>query len=185
MTNMLRTLEPDDAPTLLRWRNLPEVSRYMYTDHEITPEEHRAWFERALTRQDARYWIIAADGRDLGFVAVTEIDPRHLTASWAFYIAEAGARGKGVGAFTEYTVLNFVFDELRLRKLSCEVLSTNPAVLAMHERFGFVQEGLFREQISKPEGPVDVHRLAILEREWRAARDRHRDALLERGIISG
>jgi UDP-4-amino-4,6-dideoxy-N-acetyl-beta-L-altrosamine N-acetyltransferase len=184
VTNTLRPLKAEDSPTLLQWRNLPEVSRFMYTDHQIGRTEHEAWFERALVRKDARYWIISSAGEDLGFVAVTDIDPRHGTASWAFYIAEASARGKGIGAFTEYTVLNFVFDELGLRKLNCEVLATNPAVLAMHERFGFQQEGLFREEVVKPEGPVDVHRLAILEREWRAVREQHRTALEDRGIIS-
>jgi UDP-4-amino-4,6-dideoxy-N-acetyl-beta-L-altrosamine N-acetyltransferase len=181
--NELRPLTAEDSPTLLRWRNLPEIARYMYTDHTISPEEHAAWFERTLERDDARYWIIAADGIDVGLVNVTDIDPRHRTGSWAFYIADPSARGKGTGAFTEYTILELVFSELGLRKLSCEVLASNPAVVAMHERFGFVHEGCFREQILKAEGPVDVHRLGILSREWSQARDAHREALLEKGIL--
>ena len=96
--------------------------------------------------------------------------PSPRPASWAFYIADPSARGKGTGAFTEYTILELVFSEMELRKLSCEVLASNPAVLAMHERFGFVREGCFREQILKAEGPVDVHRLGILSREWSQVR---------------
>jgi UDP-4-amino-4,6-dideoxy-N-acetyl-beta-L-altrosamine N-acetyltransferase len=181
--NELRPLTPDDAPTLLRWRNLPEIARYMYTDHAISPEEHAAWFDRALTRDDARYWIIAADGVDVGLVNLTGIDPVQRTCSWAFYIADPAARGKGTGAFTEYTILERVFSEMGFRKLSCEVLASNPAVLAMHERFGFVREGCFREQIQKAEGPIDVHRLGILSREWDRARDGHREALAGKGIL--
>jgi UDP-4-amino-4,6-dideoxy-N-acetyl-beta-L-altrosamine N-acetyltransferase len=181
--NELRPLAPADAPTLLRWRNLPEIARHMYTDHTISPEEHEAWFERALKRDDARYWVIVADGVDVGVVNLTEIDSRRRTCSWAFYIAEAAARGKGAGAFTEYTTLELVFSELGLRKLSCEVLASNPDVLAMHERFGFVREGRFREQVLKGGEPVDVHRLGILAREWSEARDGHREALLEKGIL--
>jgi UDP-4-amino-4,6-dideoxy-N-acetyl-beta-L-altrosamine N-acetyltransferase len=179
----MRSLTADDSPMLLRWRNLPEIARFMYTDHTISPDEHAAWFERALARDDALYQVITSDGRDVGLVGLTEINRRHGTASWAFYIAEGSARGKGIGAFTEYTVLNFAFDELELRKVSCEVLATNPAVLAMHERFGFRREGLLREQILKPTGPVDVHRLGILDREWAEVRDVHRVALSARSII--
>lgn len=168
---------------MLRWRNLPEIARHMYTDHTISPEEHTAWFERALRRDDAKYWIIASDGVDVGLVNLTDIDHRQGTCSWAFYIAEEAARGKGVGAFTEYTILNMVFSEMKLRKLSCEVLASNPAVLAMHERFGFIREGCFREQIQKASGPVDVHRLGILSREWSQVVNGHREALLKKGIL--
>lgn len=168
---------------LLRWRNLPEIARFMYSDHAITPQEHAAWFQRARTREDARYWVITTDGIDVGLVNLVDIDNHHGTASWAFYIADSAARGKGVGAYTEYTLLEVVFGEMALRKLSCEVLASNPAVRAMHERFGFVREGCFREQIAKPGGPVDVHRLGILAREWQQVRELHRAALLEKEII--
>jgi UDP-4-amino-4,6-dideoxy-N-acetyl-beta-L-altrosamine N-acetyltransferase len=184
MSTLLRSVTPEDSPTLLRWRNLPAVAQYMYTDHTIEEEEHRRWFERAMTREDARYWIIASDGHDLGFVAVSDIVPRHGTASWAFYIAEEAARGRGVGAYTEFTVLEYVFRDLQLRKLNCEVLATNPAVISMHERFGFVQEGRFREQVVKADISVDVYRLGILQREWAVVRDEHRRALMAKGILS-
>lgn len=177
--NALRPVTDDDAPMLLRWRNLPEVARHMYTDHEISPQEHAAWFERIRTRDDVRFWVITTGGVDVGLVNISDIDPRHGTCSWAFYIAEVDARGKGVGSFTEYTILETVFGEMKLRKLSCEVLATNPAVLAMHERFGFVREGCLREQIEKPDGPVDVYRLGMLSREWQQVREQHRKALLE------
>lgn len=155
----------------------------MYTDHAITPEEHAAWFRRARTRDDARYWIITTGGIDVGLVNLVDIDRHHGTASWAFYIADVAARGKGIGAYTEYTVLEIAFGDMGLRKLSCEVLASNSAVLAMHERFGFVREGCFREQIRKSGGTVDVYRLGILAREWQEVRGQHREALLEKEII--
>jgi UDP-4-amino-4,6-dideoxy-N-acetyl-beta-L-altrosamine N-acetyltransferase len=181
--NALRVVTRADSPLLLRWRNRPEVVRFMYTDHVISTKEHAAWFERALTRDDAMYWIITTGGSDVGLVNVSDIDRRHGTCSWAFYIAEESARGRGIGAFTEYTVINFVFDELKLRKLNCEVLATNQAVVAMHERFSFVSEGLFRAAILKNGEPVDVHRLGLLHNEWAEVRESHRRALLAKGII--
>jgi UDP-4-amino-4,6-dideoxy-N-acetyl-beta-L-altrosamine N-acetyltransferase len=180
----LRPVNEADRQRLLTWRNLPDVSRWMYTDHTISQEEHDAWFDRALTRDDARFWIIVADGIDSGMVSVSQIDLRHGTAFWAFYLAEAAVRGRGVGAFTEFTILELVFGEMGLRKLNCEVLATNPAVVAMHERFGFQREGLFRAEIVKSGVPTDVHRLGILAEEWAAIRNEHEAALLEKGILA-
>ena len=185
MTRALRPLTADDAAMLLRWRNSPEVSRFMYTDHLITPDEHAAWLDGALGRADARYWVMTCDAVDVGFATLTDIDRRQGTASWALYIGEPNVRGSGMGAFTTYTVLEYAFGQLRLRKLSCEVLGTNTTAFAMYESFGFVREGRFREQILKPDGPVDVYRLGILTREWDGIRDHHRARLMERGIITG
>lgn len=156
----------------------------MLTDHTITGEEHEAWFERTLSRDDVRYWIINSHGVDVGVVNLTDIDPDNGTCSWAFYIGETAARGKGIGAFTEYTILDFVFFEMKFRKLSSEVLASNPRVWKMQERFGFVREGCLREQIQKDAGPVDVYCLGILSREWEQVREGHRRALLDKGILT-
>jgi len=170
---------------LLRWRNSPEVSRFMYTDHEIRREEHAAWLQRALARKDAHYFVIVSGGVDVGFASVTDIDLRHRTCSWAIYIGEVAARGEHAGALAAYAVLDYVFAELGLRKLSCEVLASNQAALGLYERFGFVREGRLREQILKPEGPVDVLRMGILAREWAALRAGHRRRLMEEGVLIG
>ncbi|MGH3607859.1 MAG: UDP-4-amino-4,6-dideoxy-N-acetyl-beta-L-altrosamine N-acetyltransferase [Pseudonocardiaceae bacterium] len=179
----LRPLCRDDAPQLLRWRNSPAVARNMYSDHEIGAEEHEAWLNGALEREDARYWIITADGVDAGFTSVTEIDPGHGTCSWAIYIGSDELRGRGAGSFALFTVLERVFGELGLRKLSCEVLAFNTAALSLYERFGLVPEGRLREQIVKHGEAVDVHRLGILDREWRAVREQHRRRLTQRGLL--
>jgi UDP-4-amino-4,6-dideoxy-N-acetyl-beta-L-altrosamine N-acetyltransferase len=71
-----------------------------------------------------------------------------------------------------------------LRKASCEVLATNTPALTMYERFGFVREGVLREQVLKDSGPVDVYRMGLLHREWRELRDGHRRRLEGRGLIT-
>ncbi len=180
----LRPLTEHDASLLLCWRNLPEVARHMYTDHVISREEHAVWLQRALSRDDAIYWIIVCDGTDIGLASVNEIDRRQGTCSWALYLAEPGARGHGRGAYTTYTILNHAFDELRLRKVSCEALASNPIALAMYERFGFVREGTFREQVLKNDRPVDVHRLGIMRREWQQIRELHLRRLLDTGVLT-
>jgi UDP-4-amino-4,6-dideoxy-N-acetyl-beta-L-altrosamine N-acetyltransferase len=180
----LRPLAPGDRDKVRAWRNLPEVARWMYTDHEISESEHDRWFDSAIQGERARYWIIVADEVDSGLVSVSEIDHVHRTASWAFYLADPAVRGKGVGAFTEFSVLEMAFGEMGLRKLSCEVLATNPAVIAMHERFGFRREGLFRAQVLKASEPIDVVRLGLLAAEWAASRGEHRAALAERNLIA-
>ena len=58
----LRPLRAEDRDRLRTWRNLPEIARWMYSDHEISAAEHARWFAGALADQGRRYWIIEMDG---------------------------------------------------------------------------------------------------------------------------
>ena len=42
----LRLMRSGDLARVLNWRNHPDVRRFMYTSHEISPEEHEQWFAR-------------------------------------------------------------------------------------------------------------------------------------------
>ena len=179
----LRNLEQRDREMIREWRNLPRVSDYMYTDHQISLEEHAAWFEKTLADCTRKYWIIACDGEDVGLVNLYNIDQKHRRCYWAFYIVSDNVRGKGVGSFAEFHVLEYVFSTLGLEKLCCEVLAFNRGVVEMHRRFGFVQEGVFRKHIMKSGTLQDIVCLAILKDEWEAIRGQMEQKLRGKGIL--
>jgi UDP-4-amino-4,6-dideoxy-N-acetyl-beta-L-altrosamine N-acetyltransferase len=166
----LRPMTPADKTMVCTWRNQPEVARHMYTDHAITAEEHERWFASVLCDPRNRYWIIVHAGKDQGLACLTAIDLLNRRASWAFYLADPEQRGKSLGGFVEYAVLEHAFNELGLHKLCCEVLTANRTVLSLHERFGFRQEGMLREHIFKGGEFHDVICLAITRLEWETRR---------------
>lgn len=179
----LRDVNPSDKETIRAWRNMPEVGKYMYSDHVITPEEHDAWFERIMKDRTCKYWIIACDSEDVGLVNLYALDQRNRRCYWAFYIISPNVRGKGVGSFAEYSVFKYVFDELRLNKLCCEVLAFNEAVIEMHKSFGFVQEGVFRKHVFKGEQAHDVVCLGLLREEWEANKGHLTEKLRAKGLV--
>lgn len=163
----LRPLRLDDIIRVREWRNLPDVARYMYTDHQISEGEHARWLGDAIERPDRRYWIIELDGRPVGLANMVEISERHRRASWAFYLADPAIRGRGVGSFTEMFVMREAFEELKLNKLCCEVLGSNEAVVAMHEKFGFMIDGVLRQHIWKVDHFEDVVCMSMTADEYR------------------
>jgi len=167
---------------MLAWRNQPEVARWMYSDHLITEDEHRRFMDTALSDPARRYWIIEMDGAPVGLANLADISPTHRKASWAYYLADPATRGQGVGAFVEVFVLDYVFRELGLNKLCCEVLVENEAVWKMHEGFGFTREALFRAHVWKGGAPRDVVGLGILAEDWARARPASVARLRERGF---
>jgi len=166
----LRPLEPADSERLYAWRNSPAVSAFMYTDHPIAPEEHARWFSGIAGDAKRDYRMIVVDGVAAGLANFADIDRVQGRAAWAYYLADPSARGKGVGGYVEYLMIERAFGELGLRKLWCEVLITNEPVWKLHQKFGFRQEALFRAHVVKAGRPVDVMGLGLLAEDWPAVR---------------
>lgn len=161
----LRLLTDDDLMMVLTWRNHPSVREHMYTTHVITEEEHRAYFERIKNDPTKKYLICEdEEGAPVGVVNFVDISPANGTAFWGFYSGDQSRRG--VGTQMEYLALVHAFEELGLRKLSAEVLSTNRAVLAFHEKFGFQVEGVFKEHHAVKDGYADIYRIALFRDAW-------------------
>jgi UDP-4-amino-4,6-dideoxy-N-acetyl-beta-L-altrosamine N-acetyltransferase len=153
----------------------------MYTDHEISPAEHKAWFERAKTDERVRYWMIICDGDAVGVANLAAINPRDASCDWGFYLAETSVRGKGVGAYVEAWILREVFERMELHKLWGEILSGNEKVVEMHKSFGFSVEGVLRDHVNKRGEFFDVVRIGMLRDEYFAHKPRIEERLARRG----
>jgi UDP-4-amino-4,6-dideoxy-N-acetyl-beta-L-altrosamine N-acetyltransferase len=179
----LRDIRPGDKEKIRNWRNLPEVAKYLYTDHYITAEEHEKWFASIFDDPTRRYWMITYEQEDVGLVYLYNIDQTNERCYWAFYVAGTGLRGKGIGSFVEYSILQYVFCHLDFNRLCCEVLVSNQPVIEMHKGFGFIQEGYFRQHVIKSDQPVDVVSLAILQEEWVLKRPEIEDRMRRKGLL--
>ena len=178
----LRRLEDEDRDRILAWRNSPDVRAYMYTDHVIAPEEHAAWFAGLEDDESRRYWIITSDDAPVGLANLYDIDRRNQRCAWAYYLADPGVRGLGLGSYVEYWVLEFVFAGLKLAKLWCEVLASNEPVWKLHETFGFTVEARFRGHVIKYDDRVDVLGLGMLTSDWTERRPAMAQRLKLRGF---
>lgn len=164
----LRSVRSAELELMRTWRNHPGVRENMYTRHEISAEEHLAWWSRIQERGDQRYFIYECNEEPLGVVSLNGVNFVNKNTSWAFYASPDAPRG--TGSRMEYLALEYVFGELKLHKLCCEVLAFNKAVVRLHEKFGFRIEGVMRDQHMTDAGYVDIIKLGILKNEWAAIR---------------
>jgi UDP-4-amino-4,6-dideoxy-N-acetyl-beta-L-altrosamine N-acetyltransferase len=156
-----------DTAQVLEWRNQPDIARNMFDDRPIDPDRHAAWVRSAVASPAHRYWIIEHDGVELGVANLAGIDIRNRRCSWAFYIADPKYRGP-VGVAVELRILEIVFAEMGLEKLSGEVLAFNERTIALHERLGFSRGGVLRSHVWRADGPHDVVVLSMLRSDWEA-----------------
>lgn len=160
----LRDINQQELELMLSWRNAPNVRANMYTRHEISMDEHLAWWARTQQRDDQRYFMFEADDMPLGIVGFTGIDKASQNSSWAFYASPEAP--KGTGSKMEFLALECAFSELELHKLHCEVLAFNAPVIKLHQKFGFSVEGILREHHKIDQEFIDIYRLGLLATEW-------------------
>ena len=166
---LLRSIQDDELPLMLSWRNESSVRQNMYTTHEITMSEHLIWWKPIKGSDRHRYFMYEYGGVPLGIVGFTSIDSVSQNSSWAFYASPDAP--KGTGSRMEALALDYAFEELRLYKLYCEVLAFNAPVIKLHKKFGFIVEGVLREQHKHDGEFTDIYRLGLFSTEWAEARN--------------
>lgn len=171
---ILRSIADDELELMRTWRNEPVVRANMYTQHEISCEEHLTWWEKTKVRTDQKYFMYEMAGTPIGIAAFTGIDVQSQNSAWAFYASPAAP--KGTGSKMEFLMLEYAFGILQLNKLYCEVLAFNVSVIKLHQKFGFDIEGIFKKHHKINSEFVDVYRLGILAPEWQV----HRHAMHEK-----
>lgn len=166
----LREIQDSDMDALFRWRNEPEVDRWMYSDPP-TPEQHVAWFHAFLADPDRVGWIVLEDGRPCGSITLEGITSAQRRARWGWYIGDAEARGRGAGRAAQALGLDRAFSIHGLQRVWSEVLADNEVALRAQAAAGFRREGYLRRHAYKHGRFRDVALLAILEEEWRERRE--------------
>jgi len=167
----LRTVIHSDIELIREWRNSHDVSKYMYTDSQISKAQQEKWFKSISLNKSSLYFVIEYNDKKIGLASITGIDENLQSCYWAFYLGDSSIRGEGIGSKVEYSIINKVFTELNLNKLRCEVFVSNDMVIKMHEKFGFRREAFYREHCVKNGEKLDVVGLALLKNDWNLTKE--------------
>lgn len=155
-----------DRKILLDWRNSPEVSRWMYTDHVISVSEHDQWFDRMLTDSSVVYWKILTDGRPIGAVFLAGINTDSKSCSWGIYLADLDSRGRGVAQGACLLSLQYAFHVLKLSVVRCEAIKENIRAIALYESVGYKQVGTVVDALILGDKNISVVKLEIDRVLW-------------------
>jgi RimJ/RimL family protein N-acetyltransferase len=138
---MLRAATEDDVDTIRRLRNQHANRDVSLTSHEITADEHAAWWAKTSADPSRRVLIYERDGRIAGVVNFFDLEG--LSGAWGFFLDADGLaeRGETLPAWIEIMreATAYAFDELGLEVLTGEVLEHNTVVRQMNRRFRFAE----------------------------------------------
>lgn len=140
---MLRPAEERDLAPMREWRNQEANREVSIQQHVITPDEHRAWWERVQQDPTRQVLVFEVDGRALGVVNFFDIDRDARTASWGFFLDNETTTAEGTAMTAWMQVMreatDYAFDVLDVDVLGGEVLAENEAVRQMNRRYRFTE----------------------------------------------
>lgn len=132
----------EDAPLIVRWRNLPHVASMSDESHtaHLTVQKHCEWF---LNTRDKRYdYVIIEKEREQPIGSVSLV--RRGLVQWkevaesGRYIGETSALRKGFAMEAAQCWIEFAFEKLGFDCVFAKTRKTNLPNIKINHKLGFV-----------------------------------------------
>ena len=134
----LRAATYDDRRLLFDWRNDPVVRQASFTTAPVAWEDHVKWFDRMMTGEDVRQYILVdASCMPLGQIRIRICDGNPSAAEIG-YSVDAAVRGHGYGrALLELIIPQVLRDLPQVRMLIGRVKKDNLASASAFAAAGY------------------------------------------------
>lgn len=159
-----------DQEELLKIRNKPEIRKWMYTDHEISLNEHSNWIKSLSDNATRIALVMFENNQVIGAFNIYNINHIHKTCEWGWFIDPLKSGG-GLGSAIEYNLIDFIFDKLMLYKQTVEVLEENTPVINLHKKFFFKEEGYRHCHFIKEGQRTSSYVLGLLSPDWKIQKE--------------
>jgi len=168
----LRSFEDKDLEKYINDRVNPDSKRQWCEDYIRFPfspaeiKEQTEKYNSSLKDEDKRLFTIETlYGEYAGEISVWHTDRRNGTFKYGIFLDEK-MRGKGYGKDALKIVLDFYFNELNYNKAQPDAYAFNNNSQKFHEKFGFVLEGVLRNQIYSRGEYHNLHCYGMLKNEF-------------------
>ncbi|KHN54692.1 UDP-4-amino-4,6-dideoxy-N-acetyl-beta-L-altrosamine N-acetyltransferase [Pectobacterium fontis] len=159
----LRPVTESDAEIVWRWRNHPEIKRWMFNQNEIELEDHKKWLFNQLKKTDRFFFIYVHNGIECGLVNFNKLNNANVW-EWGFYTSPDSP--KGIGRHLGECAIQYAFYTIGVEKLFGEVLEYNFRSIKFHENLGFNKEGCLRRHCLINNQFYDVLLFGLLKKEY-------------------
>ena len=126
-------LSNDEKKIILEWRNNPNIKKWMYTQNDISLEEHLDFIDSLKTIKDKLYFLVKKDNIYIGVIDFTQIKPNESLHMGIY----TNPNLKGYGKILLETIINFSFEILKVEKIFSEVYFENERAFSLYKIYGF------------------------------------------------
>jgi len=149
-----RPFRENDWEAVYDWVKDPAIkNNFRFTQRELTAKDMKQYVQQQLSNDGSQYInfvlydLADLDQKYIGTVSLKKIDLQDQNAELAIVISDAAYRGKGYGQEALYLICKYGFSTLSLHKIYLTCVAHNQSAIKAYQNFGFVHEGLRKEQI--------------------------------------
>jgi UDP-4-amino-4,6-dideoxy-N-acetyl-beta-L-altrosamine N-acetyltransferase len=133
----LQRITEDDLELLRYWRNQQSVKQYMDYREYITPEMQKKWFA-SVNNKFNYYFIIIFEGKKVGLINAKNFSYENGFGEGGIFIWDQDYINSFAAVFSTLCILNFVFIETKLCKLSrARILKDNERAIHYNTVIGY------------------------------------------------
>ena len=161
----IRPISLEDTKNIVTWRNNPEVRNNFVFRNVFTEEIHLNWYNNRILTGEVAQFIIHSErlNKDVGSVYLRDIDQVNKKAEFGIFIGENDCRGLGIGSKATSLILDYGFNELGLNRIFIRVFTRNIGAIKSYKNAGFIEEGIFREDVIFDGKAEDMMYMSILK----------------------
>lgn len=148
----LRALEPEDYKTSIKWRKDDEIWNMLGgTKYFVSEAYEKKWLENAIfDSKDLKLAVcLVENDKYIGNVYMTDIDMINRSCQSHVIIGEREYWGKGLAKEALSLAIDFMKNERGVRRFEALILEDNTQSIKMHEKCGYIMEGVKRKAIYK------------------------------------
>ncbi|OQY05516.1 MAG: hypothetical protein B6I20_01160 [Bacteroidetes bacterium 4572_117] len=167
----IRALEIGDYANINRWHKDEKVfSTITSNKYFISLARDKVWMEKlVLGGSNSMYWAICLKETDemMGYMSLHNIDWRNRKSDVGGITIGREYQNLGLGLAAMDVVLQYIFNDLGLRKLFATYLESHPITWHAIKRFGYKEEILYRESIYKLGKYHNVIGASLLKKDYK------------------
>jgi RimJ/RimL family protein N-acetyltransferase len=188
-STFLRRAERDDLDTILSWMEDPDFQFFLYGDEAQSTRQVREKIIQMLGRSPSNvlppaiYLLIDSKAEGLlGMISLQNISWRNRSCSLDVYIGAKSRRNSLLTAISVFRVLEYVFDELNLHRVSALIYAFNNASWRIFELAGSKRELVLDKHVMRNGILYDAFGYGLLRQDFEAVRAQRGDAFSQASL---
>ena len=152
----------------LAWLNDPEVYKYLETRGNQNKDTLRNFIEKQI-RGEIAIWaiIIKESGLHIGNIKIDPINWKHGFGEYGILMGDKEQWGKGYAKEASQAVIDYFFEEKKLRKINLGVVKDNISAVKLYEKMEFKTEGLYKSHFTYDGVYHDILRMALFNPKFK------------------
>ena len=126
-------LKLEEKEMILKWRNHPDIRKWMYNQDEIKLEEHLNFIESLKLRKDKFYFLVKKEDEFIGVIDFTQLVNKESVYMGIY----SNPNIKGNGKILLNKIIEYSFNNLKVKRVFSEVFAENDKAHNLYKKFNF------------------------------------------------